>query len=81
MWHGFVEALVQQFHVETGTFYLSCEEYAVLPFDWTTILDLKFGGKPVLTKFVSYTVVSKLLGFPYPITRMIRGYFGPSDEP
>ena len=81
MRHGFPEALVQWFHVETGTFYLSCGEYAILPFDWTAILDLRFGGEPVLTEFVSFTMVSKLFGIPYPITRMIRGYFELTNEP
>lgn len=45
------------------------------------ILDLRFGGEPVLTEFVSFTMVSKLFGIPYPITRMIRGYFELTNEP
>ena len=81
MRHGFAGALVQQFHAETSTFYLSYGEYAVLPFDWMAISDLRFGGEPVLTEFVSFTVVSKLLDIPYPITKMIRRYFGPTNEP
>ena len=38
--HGIGKALVQRFHVETGTFHLSWKEYVVLPLDWTTILGI-----------------------------------------
>lgn len=79
--HGLVEALVQQFHAEIGTFHLNCREYVVLPFDWTTILGLRFGGELVLTEFVSFAVASEFLGIPYPFIRMTKGYFGPTDEP
>ena len=41
------------FHVEIGTFHLSCEEYVILPFDWTAILGLRVEGEPFLSEFVS----------------------------
>ena len=44
MRHGIGEALVWQFHVETGTFYLSYEEYAILPLNWMAILGIRFSG-------------------------------------
>ena len=78
MRHGLFEALVQQFHAETGTFHLSCEEYVVFPLDWTTILGLRFGGEPILTEFVSFSDACELLGIPYPLTRTTKEYFGPS---
>ena len=31
--HAILKTLVQQFHVETGTFHLCCGEYVVLPID------------------------------------------------
>ena len=33
MRHTIAETLVQRFHVENGTFHLSCRVYAVLPLD------------------------------------------------
>ena len=81
MRHGLVEALVQWFHVEMDTFHLSYEEYAVLPLNWANILGLRFGGDPVPIKFVSFVMVSELLGIPYPLTRITKGYFGPTNKP
>ena len=81
MRHMIVETLVQWFHVEIGTFHLSCGEYAVLPLEWTTILGLRFGGYPVPTEFVDFDVVSKLLCINYPLTQVTRRYFTPTDEP
>ena len=81
MRHGLVEALVQWFHVEMDTFHLSYGEYTVLPLKWANILGLRFGGDPVPIKFVSFVVVSKLLGIPYPLTRITKGYFGPTNKP
>lgn len=66
--HVIVETLVHWFHVEIGTFHLSCREYAILPFDWTAILGLRFSRYLVLTEFVDFDVVSELLGICYPLT-------------
>ena len=79
--HGLVEALVQQFHAETGTFHLSCGEYIILPLNWRAILGLRFRGEPVQIEFVSFEAASELLGIPYPFTSMTRGYFRPTNEP
>ena len=76
-----VATLVHQFHVETGTFHLSCREYAVLPLDWTASLGLRFNGYPVSIEFVDFDIASELLGIRYPITRATRRYFTPTDEP
>jgi len=72
---------VQWFHAEIGTFHLSCGEYVVIPLDWTAILGLRFGEEPVLTKFVSFAMASKLLGNLYLLAKTTRGYFGPTKEP
>ena len=79
--HAIPETLLQWFHVETGTFHLSCGEYAVLPLDWTTILGLRFGGYLFLTDFVDFDVVSELLSIRYPLTLTRRQYFGPTNKP
>ena len=76
-----VETLVQQFHAEADTFHLNCGEYAVLPLDWMAISGLRFCGYLVLTEFADFDVVSKLLGICYPLTRAMRRYFGPTEEP
>ena len=81
MRHVIVETLVQWFHVETGTFHLSCGENAVLLRDWMAILGLRFSGHLVPTKFVDFNIVSKLLGIRYPLTQATKWYFGPTDEP
>ena len=81
MRHVIAETLVQRFHVETGTFHLSCGENAVLLRDWMAILGLRFSGHPVPTKFVDFNIVSKLLGIHYPLTQAMKWYFGPTDEP
>ena len=49
MRHEIGETLVRRFHVETSTFHLSCEEYALLPLNWTAILGIRFGGLPIST--------------------------------
>ena len=72
MWH---------FHVKTGTFHLSCGEYAVLPLDWTAILGIKFGGHLIPTKEMTFRMASELLGIPLPLTTETRGYFGPTALP
>lgn len=78
MRHEIAEALVQRFHARMGTFHLSCGEYTVLPLDWIAIFSLRFGEESVPTKFVSFTMASELLGIPYPLTRMTKGYFWPT---
>ena len=45
------------------------------------ILGLRFGGYLVLTKFVDFDVVRLLLSIRYPLTQMMRQYFGPTNEP
>lgn len=79
--HGLTEALVQQFHEEIGAFHLSCEEYAMLPLDWTVILGLRFRGEPVSIEFVSVSKVCELLGIEYPLTVESSRFFGPIEEP
>ena len=64
-----VATLVHQFHVETGTFHLSCGEYAVIPLNWTAILGLRFDGYSVPTEFVDFDIASELLGISYTLTR------------
>ena len=68
MRHAIQETLVQRFHAETGTFHLSCGEYAVLPLDWTAILGLRIGWYSVSIKFVDFDIASELLGLCYPLT-------------
>lgn len=68
MRHAIPGTLVQQFHAETGTFHLSCEEYAVIPIDWMAILDLRLGGYTVSIDFVDFDVESELLGIRSPHT-------------
>ena len=63
-----VATLVHQFHVETGTFHLSCGEYAVLPLYWMAILGLRFGGYLVSTEFVDFDFASELLDISYRLT-------------
>ena len=75
------EALVGQFHVETGTFHLSCREYTILPFDWTTILGIQFRGLLILIKDMCFDMACALLGIPLPLTMETRGYFGPTTSP
>ena len=73
--------MVQRFHAETDTFHLSCGEYADLPFDWTAILGLRFGGYPVPFDLVDFVTTSKLLGICYFLTLEKQQYFWPTDEP
>ena len=47
MRNGLVEALVQWFHAEIGTFHLSYKDHVVFPLDWIAILGLRFGREPV----------------------------------
>ena len=77
MRHRIGEALVRQFHTEIGTFHLSCGEYAILPFDWTSILGIRFGGYLIPTNDMSFELVCELLGIPLPLTTDTRAYFGP----
>ena len=81
MRHGIGEALVQRFHAKTGTFYLSCKEYAILPLDWTAILGIRFSGYSILTNDMSFEMACELLGIPIPLTMDMRGYFGPTALP
>jgi len=81
MRRGIAEALVWQFHVETGTFHLSYREYAVLPLDWTAILGIRFGGHQILTEEMGFNMACELLGIPLPLTIETRGYFGPIASP
>ena len=67
--------------METGSFHLSCKEYAILPLDWKTILGRRFSGYPIPIEFVDLDVLSELLGINYPLTRVMIWYFGPTDEP
>ena len=64
-----------------GTFHLSYREYVVIPLNWTTIIGLRFGRKLISTKFVSFADACKLLGIAYPLTRVTKRYFGPTEEP
>ena len=66
MWHAILKVLVQQFHVETSTFHLSCGEYAVFLLDWMAILGLRFEGYLVLLDPVDFATVSTLMGIRYP---------------
>ena len=68
MRHAIPETLVQRFHAKTTTFHLSCGEYIVLPFDWTAILGLRFGGYPVPSDLINFSTASKLLGIRYPLS-------------
>ena len=81
MRHGIGEALVRQFHVETGTFHLSCGEYAVLPLDWMAILGIRFGSHSILTEEMSFDMACELLGIPLPLIAEMRGYFIPTTSP
>ena len=69
---------MQQFHAKTGTFHLSCREYAILPFDWTTILGIRFGRYSISTDDMCFEMANELLGIPLPLTMDIRGYFRPT---
>lgn len=75
MRHEIGEALVRWFHAKTGTFHLSCGEYAILPLDWTAILGIRFGGFPILIDEMSFEMAKELLGIPLPLTMDTRGYF------
>jgi len=81
MRHGIEEALVRQFHAETGTFHLSCGEYAILHLNWTAILGIRFGGFPIPADEMSFEMASELLGIPLPLTADTRAYFGPIASP
>ena len=78
MRHEIREALVWKFHVQTGTFHLSCGEYAVLHLDWMAILGIRFRGHPISTKEMTFKMASELLDIPLPLTAKTRGYFGPT---
>ena len=69
------------FHAETSTFHLSCEEYAILPLDWTTILGIRFGGFSILTDEMSFKKANKLFGISLPLIADMRGYFEPTTLP
>ena len=60
---------------------MSYREYDVLPFNWTAILGLRFGGEPVLPKFMDFAKAYNLLGIAYPLTVTTKEYFGPTQEP
>lgn len=72
MRNGLVEALVQWFHAEIGTFHLSYRDHVVFPLDWIAILGLRFGREPVPTEFVSFVDECELLGIAYPLTRTTK---------
>ena len=44
-------------------------------------MDLRFGRELISTEFVSFADVCKLLGIAYPLTRVTRRYFKPTEEP
>ena len=46
-----------------------------------TIFGHRFRGEPILIEVVSFATTRELLGIPYPLTKMTRGYFGLIDEP
>ena len=80
--HEIGEALVQRFHAKIDTFHLSCGEYAVLPFDWTAILRIKFDGHQIPTEEMSFDMACDLLGIPLPLTAETGGeYFRPIALP
>ena len=81
MWHWIAEALVWRFHTETGTFHLSCGEYAALPLNRITIPGIRFGGHQILTEEMSFDMAYELLGIPLPLTIETRGYFRPIVSP
>lgn len=81
MRHAIPKTLVSRFRAKTGTFHLSCGEYAILPLDWMAILDLRFSGYPVPIDLVDFAIASELLGICYPFTLVRQQYFGPADEP
>ena len=81
MRHGIREALVWQFHVETGAFHLSYGEYVSLPLDWTTILGIRFGRYSIPTDKMIFQMASELLGIPFPLTTDTTGYFKPTMSP
>ena len=69
------------FHVETGVFHLSCGKYGILPFNWTAILGIKFGGHQIPTEEMSFDMTCDLLGIPLLLTIKMRGYFRPIALP
>lgn len=78
MRHEIAEALVRWFHAETDTFHLSCEEYAVIPLDWTAILGIKVGGHQISTDEITFEMVGELLGISLLLNAETRGYFRPT---
>ena len=81
MRHGIGEALVWRFHVKIGTFHLSSREYTILPFDWTAILGIRFGGYLISTDDMSFEMACKLLGILLLLTTDTNGHFGPTTLP
>ena len=68
MRHTISETLVQRFHANAGTFHLSFGEYAVLPFDWTAILGLRFEGYLIPSDLIDFAIMNAFLGIHYPLT-------------